>query len=271
MAETMVGKSPNERSKSFPVIPLRTAIDRLVQFEKKFGRHPAPFEKSGLAWGLEEGSSQANRIMAALKSFGLIDYSGSGKERTISISESARTYLRAQQDSIKKEVLKAAALKPKQIAKFWPEWGIDRPVDEICLDRLVLKEGFTETSAPQFLKVYDETIKYAGLVSSDKVEVEDDVGDDDDEEEAAATSSGDAAEFASGSGRGRGGLTRVEAPVAPQITLAPGERVLTTGLLARDATFRLLVSGRVGPKEIEILIKKLELDKEILADRDETS
>jgi SNF2 family DNA or RNA helicase len=45
-----------------------------------------------------------------------------------------------------------------------------------------------------------------------------------------------------------------------------GERELTTGLLAKDASFRLIVSGRIGEKEIERLIRKLELDKEILSD-----
>jgi len=48
-----------------------------------------------------------------------------------------------------------------------------------------------------------------------------------------------------------------------------GERELTTGLLSKDASFRLIVSGNVGVKEIERLIKKLELDKEILADQDD--
>ena len=46
------------------------------------------------------------------------------------------------------------------------------------------------------------------------------------------------------------------------------ERELTTGLLSKDASFRLIVSGEIGVKEIERLIKKLELDKEILADAD---
>ena len=48
-----------------------------------------------------------------------------------------------------------------------------------------------------------------------------------------------------------------------------GERELTTGLLAKDASFRLIVTGKMGVKEIERLIKKLELDKEIIADQDE--
>jgi hypothetical protein len=49
------------------------------------------------------------------------------------------------------------------------------------------------------------------------------------------------------------------------------EHELTTGLLSKDASFRLIVSGVVGVKEIERLIKKLELDKEILADQDAES
>ena len=47
-----------------------------------------------------------------------------------------------------------------------------------------------------------------------------------------------------------------------------GERELTTGLLSKEASFRLVVTGPVGVKEIERLIAKLELDKEILAEPD---
>jgi hypothetical protein len=37
----------------------------------------------------------------------------------------------------------------------------------------------------------------------------------------------------------------------------------------KDASFRPIVSGNIGVKEIERLIQKLEIDKEILADQDE--
>ena len=48
-----------------------------------------------------------------------------------------------------------------------------------------------------------------------------------------------------------------------------GERELVTGLLSKEANFRVVVSGPVGVKEIERLIAKLELDKEILAEKDD--
>ena len=65
-----------------------------------------------------------------------------------------------------------------------------------------------------------------------------------------------------------------EAQREPQKTMATpskmvaGERELTTGLLSKSASFRLIVNGDVGVKEIERLIAKLQLDKEILADPD---
>ena len=57
-------------------------------------------------------------------------------------------------------------------------------------------------------------------------------------------------------------------PPNPKGILMAGERELTTGLLSKDASFRLIVRGNIGVKEIERLIKKLELDKEILADQE---
>lgn len=47
------------------------------------------------------------------------------------------------------------------------------------------------------------------------------------------------------------------------------ERILKTGMLSKGSSFRLIVDGRIGVKEIDRLIKQLELDKEILADEDD--
>lgn len=163
------GKPPKDRSPSFPFIPLQTAVERLVAFEQTFGRHPAPALKVGLAWKMKEASSQAGQTLAALKAFGLLDYHGAASERTATISEDGRTYLRAQQDSVRREVLKRAALAPKIIEKYWSVWGADRPPSAMCLDQLVLKGGFTQSAADTFLRVYDATISYAGLGENDTV------------------------------------------------------------------------------------------------------
>ena len=46
------------------------------------------------------------------------------------------------------------------------------------------------------------------------------------------------------------------------------ERVLTQGILSAQTTFRVLVEGPVGKKELGVLIKKLSLDKDLYAEAD---
>lgn len=255
MTDSQDMKSARDRSPSFPFIPLKAAVDRLKEFESKFGRQDVPADRVYLAWGMKGDTSQSGQTLAALKAFGLVDYKGSGSKRLVGISEDGRTYLRAQQDTVKQEVLRRVALKPKWIAHFWNEWSDDRLPDPIRIDTLVLKHKFNENAAPKFLRVYDETIAYGGVTAFDKVipaEVVDDDADEVEEDVPLPTPLGP--------------KTRMQQGVT--VPLECDERVLTTGLLAKGSHFRLIVSGPVGPKEIDRLIRKLELDKEILADLD---
>ena len=250
MSDTQTEKSPRDRSPSFPFIPLQTAVERLVSLEKVSGRHPMPVEKAGPAWGMKEKSSQADQTLAALRSFGLIEYQKINDRRQAVLSEEARKYLRAQQDAVKKQVLKQSALRPRIIRQFWTTWGPDRPSDPIALDQLMLDHSFSDVGAKNFLRVYDATIAYAGLSSSDKVELPE----------------GETLEEQEDDNSPNGGDDPPPPGGRKEVKIMPGERELTTGLLAKDASFRLIVTGKVGVKEIERLIKKLELDKEILAE-----
>jgi hypothetical protein len=162
-------KPQKDRSPSYPFIPLETALQRLAAFEQTFGRHPTPAGKVGLAWGMKEESSQAGQVLAALKAFGLVKYEGAAAARTASLTDDARNYLRAQQDSIRRDIAARLALEPKLIAQFWKIWGQRRPIDAVCLDDLVIKHAFTDSSARNFLRVYDATIAFAGLTDSDTV------------------------------------------------------------------------------------------------------
>jgi len=233
-----------DRSPAFPVVSLETALQRLAEFEAHFKRTPARPDKVGDAWNIKT-KAYADRIAAALRYFGLLEYQGTGKDRNVVISEEGRKYLRTQQDEKKRELAKIAALRPKQIAIYWKDWGNDRPADAACLDALI-DNGFSEAGARDFLKVYDATISFAGLSESDK---------------HLAEAGEEGSDYAEDEDEGTG-----VRPPKGKIKIMAGERELTTGLLSRDASFRLIVNGQIGVKEIERLIKKLELDKEILAE-----
>jgi hypothetical protein len=155
-----------DRSPAFPVIPLETALGKLAEFQGHYRRTPARPEKVGEAWGIK-AKAYADRVAAALRYFGLLEYQGAGKERNVIVSEMGQKYLRAQQEELKREIIKAAALQPKQMAKHWNDWGSLPPADAVRLDNL-MDEGFSESGARDFLKVYDATITYANLSDSDK-------------------------------------------------------------------------------------------------------
>lgn len=258
MADDPTPAKSKERSPSFPFIPLEAAVLRMASFDAKFGRHGAPANKVGLAWDMKETSSQADQTLAALRSFGLVVYKGNGPGREVTLSEEGRNYLRAQQDSVKEQILKVCALRPKIMRQFWAMWGPDRPIDPVALDTLILQHNFSENGARSFLRVYDATVSFAKLSTGDKPSVTDPDG----EEEPPPPA-----------GNKGGSPAHGNPPPAPgaeaKVKIMPGERELTTGLLSKDANFRLIVSGPVGVKEIERLIAKLNLDKEILAEPDE--
>jgi len=247
-------KGKRDRSPAFPQVPLGEAVEKLVAFEKYFGRHPAPLNKVGAAWNLK----QSGDYLAALRYFGFVEYTGGTDARYVVVTAEGRNLLRTQQETTRREILKRAALRPKEVAKFWALWGTDRPPDPVCLDELVLRNGFSERGAPLFLRSYDATISFAGLADAARitpdsvdVDVEAELGAVEDEEPSVRPS-----------------IKRAAPPPARGVAVMDGERELTTGLLSKDASFRLIVSGRIGVREIERLIKKLEFDKEILTDED---
>jgi hypothetical protein len=238
-------EAPKDRSPSFPFVALKPAVERLEAFEKHFGRRPAPAGTAGMAWGMKERSSQADQTLAALRSFGLIEYEGMGPARTVSLTVQGRICLRSQQEADKQRILKQCALRPRIIREFWAMWGADRPPDDAALEVLLTrKNAFSDAGAVNFLKVYDETIAFARLSSSDKI--------------GNYTSDGEAE-----------GPGHPPPPDTGKVKLMVGEREFTSGLLSKEANFRLIVSGPVGMKEIERLIKKLEFDLAILADLDD--
>jgi hypothetical protein len=239
-----------DRSPAYPNIPLKAAVDRLIEFDAHFKRSPARPEKIGDAWGIK-CKAYVDRTTAALRYYGLLEYQGAGKDRHIITSDWGKAYLRSAQEETKRTVIKKAALLPKQIAFFWNQWGTDRPADAACLDDLMFKHKFGEAGARDFLKVYDATITFAGLTSSDKPDLNAGVSEEEDAE-----------------GNGQDGDNPPPPPLGVKVKIMAGERELTTGLLAKDASFRLIVSGNIGVKEIERLIQKLEIDKDILADQD---
>lgn len=266
-------KAKRERSPSFPFIPLKTAIERLAALDAYSNRHPVPAKHSGAAWGYKGYTSQAMQTLAALKAFGLISYRGSGDSLEAVLSEDGRTYLRAQQESIKEEILKRVAIKPKALATYFSKWGTSRPNDAICLDELVLKGGFNATGAKTFLSVYDETISYAGLSNSDKKEAAETAsspeGEDDGqiEEEASMDAQPVAPEKKSGLSWARTASQSSQSPPLAAPPIGKPRIIMNGDHLDIHASVDL-----AGLKQLQTMLKKYEEILEMMApEKDEAA
>ncbi len=235
------------RSPNYPVVDLGAAIQALDTVFKKEKRNKMSRQVLAQHLGYSSLNGRSLGMIGALRAYGLIE--GAGDE--LRVSEDAITLLNAPEDSeVRREAMFRCAFRPSLFTELQNEFP-ETPSPENLRFNLIQRQ-FTPDAAGKALASFLATrALVAGQKSAHTTEVE-----------------------------------RLEPKMPPTSTLPPPgslrvltpppavanstERQLASGLLSRDASFRLLVTGPVGLKEIERLIRKLEVDKEILAEQAES-
>jgi len=254
----MVEVASKLRSPRYPVIGLREAIEKARAVYQKDGRNKIPKALVAEHMGYGGLNGKSLGIIAAVTKYGLIE---GGRDamwvtiRAVSILE------RELGDPERIEAVREAASLPdlyKDIQQNFPGPASDAAIRSF----LVTKRAFLRESAERLVRSYRETQQ---LVEEESEGYE--TGSSEQEPESMEAQS-----EATSSPTPSGGLSfiaKVKGLAAAQVQGT--ERELTTGLLSKGASYRLIVSGKIGKKEIETLIKKLQIDMELLADADEVS
>lgn len=247
---TSVVRSPN-----YPSVGLGEAIElarAVYGFEKR-----AKFPRLSLAMHLGYSSLNGRALskIGALRAYGLIE----GREDALAISPRALALIDAPQESPDyAEALHSAFKGPPLFAKIIAAHGEDVPSPQ-TLRWWLSKQGYVGEAADKALKVY---LASAELVNSLQSGYSSPQAPDVDEV-------ADKPESPSGEAFPAHVVERSAAQLQSE-SLAMGvqERVLQSGMLSKTASYRVVVSGQVGVAEIDRLLRKLEMDKEILADPD---
>jgi|SRR6218665_879167 len=251
----------------FPFVSLEKAIARAEELYKAdpSGREMAVTTAFGV-WKYSDKSSGGHQTVGALKMYGLIKDDGSSETRKLALTDSAKRYFKDEREEERVKLKQQFAITPKLIAVMWDIWGVEPPTDTVARSYLKIERSLNEQASRSFLGIYKENLAFAEFKSGDKI-----LG------EGAEVQDEKAVDF--GSRQHTSPQTPSAVSVKPLQTppqqaqkgfvLMDGERILQDGILSQNATYRIVVSGKVGPKEIDRLIKKLELDKEILADQGE--
>jgi hypothetical protein len=164
-----IEKARKERSPSFPFISLKRAVERLKEMADAHRRSQARMVTVGGTWGYAAKSSGLLQTVAALKAFGLIDDLGGGADRKLQVSDLGWRILQDARPGAREAAIREAAVRPRLIAEYATQWLPERPSDAHCLSELQLDRGFNDVAAKLFLKVFDDTVAYANLKSSDSV------------------------------------------------------------------------------------------------------
>lgn len=242
-----------ERSPNFPSINLYDAIESVRAIYQSEGRSQMPRLSAAKALGYKSINGRSLSKLGALRAFGLLE----GRGDDVKVSNIAITLLNAPKGSPE---WRNAMLQAFQSPPAFALLADKEDASPGTLRWHLVKANFRDDAAERSVQVY--------LESRDLVNAE--LG-----EYSSAPSAG-----ASPVAEEQDDFTPLLHPTsgpAPKPTaggaetglaMSAHERILQSGMLSKSASYRVIVSGPVGVAEIDRLLKKLEVDKEILADPD---
>jgi hypothetical protein len=116
------------------------------------------------AWKYKPTSSSGIKVLAALKSFGLVEETSSANGKALKLTPRAVRILLDDPDSPERNLeLKAAATAPRWYDYCWKTWGKEMPPS--MRSNLLIDHGFIDTTVDAFLRDYKKSIAFAGLMS----------------------------------------------------------------------------------------------------------
>ena len=164
--DEMGAVNKRERSPSFPYLDLTTAVELLGKLYSAAKMNDVRVADVSAAWDMAPKSGSLMRYIAALGQYGLIETIGSGGHRRVKISSDGRRILEDTRPGVREQLCSEAALKPKIVRGLYfgednmPQWGKDRPNDNIAESSLKFDLHFGAEAARRFLTIYDSTIQY---------------------------------------------------------------------------------------------------------------
>lgn len=158
MTEGKKIKKTKERSISYPMFSLESAVGRLISLDQNLGKGPYSREDAakGMGYGGLNGASA--RAVSALVQYGLLDRNGN----TYSLSLLSNNIIHPTSESEKAEAIRMAAVNPKLFSVLADRYkGQSLPG---LLENIVLREGIGAAYAKEVTIVFKETLQFAGIL-----------------------------------------------------------------------------------------------------------
>lgn len=154
--QTPVGPKPI-RSPSYPNMALRDAVEAVGKIEKLYRSAPVDRTAAAKLIGYTTLSGPANKALAALASYGLLDRAGKGETK---VTERARDILHAENTQQRHARLKEAAFEPELFREIREKFEGLAVVPEDGVVTYLNRQGFNPNAVRPAAKAFLETMSY---------------------------------------------------------------------------------------------------------------
>lgn len=145
------------RSPSYPSMSLRDAVDAAAKIEGQYRSSPVDRTIAAKIIGYSTLSGPANKALAALASYGLLERAGKGETR---VTSRARAIIHAENDRERAENLLAAASEPDLFRELRERFeGIPVPPEDGVVTHLN-RQGFNPSAVKPAAKAFLQTMDY---------------------------------------------------------------------------------------------------------------
>ena len=171
----MTNAVKKQRSRNYPFLSLKKAIDRVRQLSREEGTNFTSTSVAKMHWNYGPKSSGGIRTVSALIQFGLLDEQGKGTERLVRVSKLATTILEHPDPRERKAALKDAALKPVLYREIWERYKEGLPSNQTLKWELTGKGDpsagvLNKLAVDDFIGSFLDTLNFAGLTTADESE-----------------------------------------------------------------------------------------------------
>lgn len=172
-------KKSRSRSPNYPVVGFPNALERAREFYNEYGKTTVPIVVAHEVWNYKLYSAYLKQIVAALKSFGLLDVVGVADKRELTITNEALRILDDAPD--KQKIINELVLKPQIYGELWEKYkdeGI--PSDSILKTHLQWGgNNFNKKVVDSFINDFKESMALVKFESDDIMDEQNDQGEED--------------------------------------------------------------------------------------------
>ena len=162
------------RSPAYPSMSLEDAVDAVEKIEAQYRGSPVDREDGAKLLGYSGGTGPANKALAALASYGLVERAGKGMMR---VTSRARSIIHPDSDADRDRELAQAALEPKlfkELRDRFEDIAVP-PMDGVVT--YLNREGFNPTAVGPAAKAFINTMQFIQSRGESESHVPDDCVD----------------------------------------------------------------------------------------------